>query len=228
MIIGNGLVASALKKYCDRHDVVIFASGVSNSLEQDSDSFLREERLLRESLGKYRKQTFVYFSTVSVYDMSAKFSAYVQHKLEMEKIVSDAATAYLIFRLPQVVGQSDNGSTLTNFLYAHIKNGLSFDIWGGAVRYLVDIDDVAKFVSFVIDDAQRSNIVVNMSTVACKVLDIVTCLEKITGKKAVFKIINRGSEYSPPPMDPLLTASSAGITIDESYTERVLLKYYKT
>ncbi|MCI5164706.1 MAG: NAD-dependent epimerase/dehydratase family protein [Candidatus Electrothrix sp. GM3_4] len=226
MIIGNGLVANAFKKYRDRHDVIMFASGVSNSLEQNSDPFFREQRLLRASLEKYRKSTFVYFSTCSIYDPSTNFSTYVQHKLKMEKIVSEAATAYLIFRLPQIVGRSDNSSTLVNFLYAHIANNWPFDVWGEAVRYLIDIDDVVRFVSFVIDDAKRSDLVVNVGTAPCNILDIVTYLENIIGKKAVFKILNRGMNYAIPQMEPLLTTSNAGIIIDEEYTEKVLLKYY--
>lgn len=227
MIIGKGLVANAFEKYRSREDIVIFASGVSNSFEQNSEAFLREEELLKESLLKFRSSLFVYFGTCSVYDPSAVASAYDQHKLKMEKIVREIASSYIIFRLPQIVGRSKNNSTLLNYLYDKIASGKFFELWDGAVRYLVDIDDVVRFVSFVIDDANRSDVILNFYTVPCKVLDIVTCLETIVGRKAVYKRINRGLPYSIPLLESDLTVFEAGIVVDEHYVENVLFKYYK-
>ncbi|MFV0217909.1 hypothetical protein OBJ92_12895 [Empedobacter falsenii] len=66
MIIGKGLIASAFENR-DREDVVFFASGVSNSLETDVRQFLREENLIRTTIQQYPTQTFVYFSTCSMY-----------------------------------------------------------------------------------------------------------------------------------------------------------------
>ena len=46
MIVGNGLIASSFIKH-DNDDVIIFASGVSNSLETNQDKFDREIDLLK-------------------------------------------------------------------------------------------------------------------------------------------------------------------------------------
>ena len=45
MVIGNGLVASAFSKYKNDDDVIIFASGVSNSSTNKKEEFEREINL---------------------------------------------------------------------------------------------------------------------------------------------------------------------------------------
>lgn len=48
MIVGNGLVASAFLPYfAEDPEIMIFASGVSNSRETRKEEFVREEKLLR-------------------------------------------------------------------------------------------------------------------------------------------------------------------------------------
>ena len=87
--------------YSDNQDVVIFASGVSNSSETRQEAFEREKALLSHwARGGHR---LVYFSTCSVADPSQIRKPYVRHKLEMESIV-EGTGSYVIFRLPQIVG----------------------------------------------------------------------------------------------------------------------------
>ncbi len=227
MIIGRGLIAKAFHKYYDRKDVVIFASGVSNSLEKNSATFLREQKLLKKSLKIHRESLFVYFGTCSVYDPSLLDSDYVKHKREMEDIVREASTLFIICRLPQVVGRSNNNATLLNYLYNNIAAGRTFDLWSNAIRYIVDIDDVVRFVSYVIGDTEQPDLIVNLTTLPSKVLDIVKCLEKIIGRKAIYNLIAQGMLYSIPVLDSDLTAFKAGIVVDENYLDNVLVKYYK-
>ena len=54
MIIGKGLIASAFKEYRN-HECIIFASGVSNSLEIENSQFEREEHLLRKTINLKKK-----------------------------------------------------------------------------------------------------------------------------------------------------------------------------
>jgi len=115
MIIGTGLIAQAfIQHFEDDPNVIIFASGVSNSRENRSQAFLRERQMLIEALS-FQKM-LVYFSTCSVCDPELQTSPYVMHKKEMEVFVAHSAKDYAIFRLPQVVGETPNPNTLTNYL----------------------------------------------------------------------------------------------------------------
>ena len=48
MIIGRGLIASLFKEN-DYKNTIFFASGVSNSLEDNPQEFLREENLIKKT-----------------------------------------------------------------------------------------------------------------------------------------------------------------------------------
>ena len=45
---------------------------------------------------------------------------YYHHKENMETIIESSALNYIIFRLPQVVGNGGNKNNLINFLFRHI------------------------------------------------------------------------------------------------------------
>jgi hypothetical protein len=55
MIIGNGIIANAVRSY-DREDIIFFASGVSNSLETRVSEFEREFSLLKTVYENNRKR----------------------------------------------------------------------------------------------------------------------------------------------------------------------------
>ena len=46
MVVGSGLLANTFKSYSDNEDVIIFASGVSNSGCVDLEQFKRELNLV--------------------------------------------------------------------------------------------------------------------------------------------------------------------------------------
>ncbi|SFM99886.1 NAD dependent epimerase/dehydratase family protein [Algoriella xinjiangensis] len=139
MIIGKGLIA---KQFQNHDDVVYFASGVSNSSETDKNQFLREENLVRETLNKYPKQLFIYFSTCSIYDSSKYNSLYVLHKLHMEELIKENAENYLILRVSNAVGEGGNPNLLMNYLARQIKSNATITIHNNATRNLVDVEDV--------------------------------------------------------------------------------------
>lgn len=202
MIVGNGLIAKA---FGDIDDVVVFASGVSNSRETRTSEFEREEELFRSM----PKDLFmVYFSTCSVYEYT--YTPYIAHKLHMESLTADRRG--LIIRLPQVAGRSKNPHTLLNFLHDRVKHGKRFEVWSGAVRYIIDIDDV-------VGDAKGRILrmtpgIINYTTKPTSVLTIVKAFENIIGKKANYKIVRKGVGYTIP-----------GVKID-SNINRILNKYY--
>ena len=85
MVIGSGMMATSFADYVD-DNIVIFASGVSNSKEKNLEAYKREEKLLYSVIQKNLDKTIVYFSTCSIYDDSVNSSEYVKHKILMEKM----------------------------------------------------------------------------------------------------------------------------------------------
>ncbi len=158
MIVGSGLIAKAFEKYNYDNDVLIFSSGVSNSKENRSSEFEREEKLIKEYININKK--FIYFSTVSVVDGS-KNSPYIEHKLNIEKFISENHNNYLIFRLPIVVGINSNKVTFFNTIKNKIINNEVIDIYN-VKRYLIDIDDLSSTLPIIIDDKNERNKTINV------------------------------------------------------------------
>src|SRR5678815_5503282 len=105
MICGSGLLANAFASaFAADEEILIFASGVSNSAESRPDPFARESALLRSALAA--GQRLVYFSSCAVANARQSPTPYFQHKLEMERLV--LSRDGVVFRLPQVVGRSHN------------------------------------------------------------------------------------------------------------------------
>lgn len=228
MIIGSGLIAHAFRTgYAQREDVCLYAAGVSNSACRDEHEFARERERLTAALDKSQAiDCFVYFGTCSVGDPAAQETAYVQHKLAMERLVA-AHPRHLILRLPQVAGITPNPHTLLNFLYAHIARSEAFGIWIKATRNIIDVDDVAAIACLLIEDNTARNITVNIANPHCYTMpDIVAAMERIVGKKAIYNLIERGSGYQ---IDisgirPLL--NKAGVAFGDDYLDSVIGKYY--
>ena len=148
MIIGNGLIATAFNKF-GNDSVIIFASGVSNSVNPTVEDCLREETLIKTFTNS--KKQFVYFSSCSIFDTTMKDSIYVNHKIRMEKLIEDLFQNYLIVRLPIVVGKSNNPNTHINSLVTKINNDNELTIFTRASRYLIDVDCVAFWVNKLIN-----------------------------------------------------------------------------
>ena len=63
MVVGSGMIAKAFHHYINNDDVVIFASGVSNSKEDDDLSFEKEKNLLLSTRFNNVNKKFIYFKT---------------------------------------------------------------------------------------------------------------------------------------------------------------------
>ena len=87
MVLGNGLVANGFEIYKENDNVIIFASGVSNSGEKRKKEFKRELTLLKNI--KIDNEVLIYFSTCSIFDKTLKNSLYVLHKKEIENYISN-------------------------------------------------------------------------------------------------------------------------------------------
>ena len=226
MIIGNGLIAKAFDQYfSDDSEVVIFASGVSNSKENQEEAFLREENLLKNALDANKFVT--YFSTCSIDDPELFNTPYVVHKKKMESLVRGGAQRHAIFRLPQVVGKTCNPNTLTNYLYRQVVSGSTFQIWRNARRNFIDVDDVASISNYLISHSLTEKITENIaSPFTISIPDLVGIFESVLGKKANYTIGDAGGKYEIDVERALDAANHLDIKFDETYLERVIRKYY--
>ena len=55
MLVGSGLIASAFLDYKDNDDVIVIASGISNSKETDYKKYQREIDMIGEFIGTKSK-----------------------------------------------------------------------------------------------------------------------------------------------------------------------------
>jgi nucleoside-diphosphate-sugar epimerase len=228
MLIGSGLLAQAFAiSFSQRDDVCIYAAGVSNSSCLDVQEFERERRLLLKTLTQAKHVgVFVYFGTCSVDDPEARKTPYVQHKLAMEQLVV-THPRHLIFRFPQVAGKTPNPHTLLNFLYARISRSEAFSLWKNAKRNIIDIDDVAAIAGQFIADESVRNVTLSIANpISYSMINIVGAMERAVGKRAIYYLVERGSEYTidisaiPPAL------ASAGVEFGSDYLDKVMRKYY--
>tara|TARA_R110000868_G_C10927644_1_gene766120 strand:- start:348 stop:1049 length:702 start_codon:yes stop_codon:yes gene_type:complete len=146
MIVGGGLVANSFKgSYQNDKDIIIFASGVSNSSEIEDKEFNREKNLLNKVLDEYPSTRFIYLSTILI---GYKNTPYYIHKENMEKIIMKKSKDYVILRVPQLIGYGGNKKTLVNYMTDSIKRGTPIIINNEVRRSIVDIEDIVKFVEY--------------------------------------------------------------------------------
>jgi len=228
MVIGNGLLAKGFASYKDDERFLIFASGVSNSKTKKPEAYERETSLLQQTIADHPSKTFVYFSTCSIYDPEEKNAAYVQHKLNIEKIIAVSASSYFIFRLSNIAGRSPNPNTLLNYFFFHIRNGINFDLWINACRNIIDIDDVFFIADELLQKTPPTTTLVNIANpVNYPVKDIVSAIETFLGTRSNYVEVSKGScfDIDLSAIRPVLDRSAT--TFDTNYLAGLLTKYFK-
>ena len=226
MIVGQGFMARAFApRFNDDPDTVIFASGVSNSLETSTTNFERERSLLENLLARGARR-FVYFGSCGVSTEDAGLTPYMKHKKSMESMVLSSAGA-VILRLPQVVGVARNSHTLTNFIRDRILSGEHFCVWSGAERNLVDIEDVVAIGTALIENAgvepQLFSIAARQSL---PMLEIVKIFERVLSRTANYSLESKGCPLKIDARLAIETGERLGIDLGAGYIERVVAKYY--
>ena len=91
MVIGNGVIANRFIDYKLQSKYLIFAGSINNSTIQNEEEILKEEESVNNALLKHPDITFIYFSTCSILDTSVSGTAYVKHKIRMERIIRKSA-----------------------------------------------------------------------------------------------------------------------------------------
>ena len=218
------MIAKAMESdFGSNPEILVFASGVSNSNETAPEPFNREKTLLEHCLAK--RTRIVYFSTCSIEDPALKFSRYVRHKLEMEALLLERGNC-AIYRLPQVVGLTANRNTLTNYLYNCVKEGTPFQLWSDAKRYLIDVHHVSKIISHV-EKSRGANLVMNIAPQdSVKISHIVDIFEDFLNKKANYTTAPMGGCYKLNIDRCQIAAEALGIDLKYDYAKKCLEKYY--
>jgi len=227
MVIGNGLMAQAFYRYMNDDDIFIFASGVSSSKFCTAYDCAREEALLRKSLDKCGdKILFVYFSSCSIASSNLVSDIYHTHKKKMEEIIQMNAKRYAIFRLPNVVGSVVNLDTLFYYLVDKVKRQEVFELWSGAKRNIIDIDDVVNIVNNIIDDNIFINEITNVANLNDVTVDeIVYEIAKHLGADVKYSKIEYNDNYfiDTTKVHPLF--DRLGLNFNANYLERIVKKY---
>jgi hypothetical protein len=227
MIIGNGLISSVFLNSDENYDkYIIFASGVSNSKETDSEKFAREKNLLSTVIKNNENNLkLIYFSSIlsGIVDLP-----YYNHKLDMENFIIKNSENYIIYRMPQIVGNNGNSNNLVNYIKNSIEKKEKIFIYEKAMRAILDVEDLKKIVDGSIE--QIINEVINISFV-----------EKVNVRNLCKKIgkilkINPIVETIEPINSVNWDIENSGIVEDvikkikienKNYTYKVLTKYIK-
>jgi nucleoside-diphosphate-sugar epimerase len=228
MIIGSGMLARAFAPlFSDSRESCVYAAGVSNSNCSDQREFDRERDRLMIAMDQHRlADLFLYFGTCSA--NGSLDSPYVQHKIKMEKIVAEHPQ-YLILRLSQVAGKTENPHTLLNYIFIRIIRSERFQIWKNARRNIIDIDDVVRIaVGLALEDGVRRECINVANFSDYSMGDVMAKMEKVVGKKSIFDSVDKGDTY---PIDTQRIdriARRCGIVFGSEYLESVIRKYYES
>ena len=233
-IHGSGFIAENFKKIKLRKlkKVVIYAAGVSNSKSKDKKKFLKERKKIQIFLNNHNTEhLFIYISTTSVLDNYSKKDKYIRNKIIIENLIKKSLNNFLILRLPQIVGKSNNQHTLTNFIYRKILSEQRFKVWSNVKRNLIDIDDLIKIVKQIISTKLKPGNVINiLNPNSIYVEEIVNIMGDIVKKNPKYILL----EYKPKKKGNLKIQSSSKFNLniekyfkDKNYFKNILKKYYR-
>ena len=229
MVIGTGLLGEESKKYfAKRDDILVFASGVSNSQCVDKNQFIRENILLSEHLNNHKDVNyFIYYSTISIEDKSMSNSQYIKHKINMESLVSSHKNPYII-RLGQIASKNKgNPNNILNYLTMAIKSNKNIKVWINAKRSIIDIQDIPEIVSKLIIQYPQNKKVINVANPGfTSVKTIISILENALNEKGIYSYVDKGHFYNINLKKMLSVIPMTKIKFDNEYLFRVIEKYY--
>lgn len=221
------MVARSFQHYRDRADVVIFASGVSNSKTSTAADFLREQELLTAILEQQAGRDLVYFSTTSIGDPDLQDTAYVRHKLHMESVIAARAARYNIFRVSNLAGVSPNPHTVLNYFFYHIVHKQPFELWKNSERNIIDIDDVVRTVDLILQQGLFNNEIVNIANTGNYTVPyIVACMEECLQVKGIYTEKEKGGHFTIDTSAVQPVFQELGIHFNVDYLPALLQKYF--
>lgn len=226
MVVGKGMIAKEFRSYTENDAVLIFGSGVSDSTNTDIREFEREMNLAKDTMALHPEKLFVYFSTCSIYDSSMQQSAYVQHKISMENFIQENHPHFIIFRLSNPIGYTNNTHTVVNYFIDHLVKQQPFEVWKNASRNIIDVDDVFLVCHEIIKEKLFINSIVNVANPQNYPVNyIIACIEahfNIKGKQV--QIDKGGGPVMQNNLDDLF--AKLNIHFNEDYFPKLLKKYF--
>lgn len=225
MIIGRGLIASLFHDN-DSNDIIFFASGVSNSSETDEKQFLREEKLIYETLESAQDKLFIYFSTCSIYDSSKTESFYVLHKLKMEEIIKQKADKFLILRVSNAVGKGGNPNLLLNYIIRSVISNQQINVHTKATRNIIDVEDIRKLTLEIIDSNNYNRIINIAYPYNFSIVEILEIAERYYDKELNLNLVKSGESYNISISDIEQYFLTNQLMDKEKYLQNIFEKYY--
>lgn len=227
MVIGNGMVANRFINYKDDQDIIIFASGVSNSKNTATENFAREFNLLQQTIADNPSKLLVYFSTCSILDNDLTASPYVIHKKKVEEYISLNIPSYLILRISNLAGTSNNPYTLLNNFIFNILANHPLIIWKNAYRNIIGIDDMYSIADYFLKEKLRLNTTINIANPANYTVPfIIQTIENHLNKKVISTEVDKGSEFKidVSTIEPVIY--NLNIRFHDNYLPSLLKQYY--
>lgn len=179
--------------------------------------------MVRETLIKYPKQLFIYFSTCSIYDSSKYNSLYVLHKLHIEELIKENAENYIILRVSNAVGEGGNPNLLMNYLARQIKSNAIIAIHNNATRNLIDVEDVRDITLQYIASNNWNKIVNVAYTENFFIPEIIQSFEENLKLQTSKIVEDKGEHYS---IDVHELDYQFKLTNKMEYLNRMINKYY--
>jgi len=221
------MIANRFMSYKDNNDIIIFASGVSNSKDTIEENFIREFQLLHKTVSDYTDKTLVYFSTCSLEDNDLALAPYVIHKKTVEEFIKNNVARFYLFRISNLAGTSNNPYTLLNYFIFNILKNLPLTVWKNAYRNIIGIDDMFSIANHLLQTKENINAIINIANpVNYSVPYIVKTIEHHLNKRATVNELDRGDDYKIDVslIEPLF--NKLNIQFNENYLAALLKKYY--
>lgn len=226
MVVGNGLVANSLKNVKWDSKYLFFASGVSNSKSARIEDYTRERQLILSEINLNPEKHLVYFSTCSVLDGS-NVSDYVKHKREIESLIIEKVPNYVIVRISNLVGKSRNPHTILNYLVNSVRTNQEFELWEGAKRNLLDVDDFVDVLQIILPKLNNSDVLNIYNPKSIEVLNLVNIIEGFLDVSANYRIRKFSNHFD---ITESLETPNYLISYKnfykEGYIKNLLAKYY--
>ena len=223
MIIGNGMIANVFKENFLNEDVLIFASGVSNSREIRNSEFIKEMDLVQNSILNFPDKFFIYFSSCSVHNSDSRYS---KHKINVENFIIKNAKKYLVLRLPIVLGKNQSKKQLIGYLYDKLYKKEVVEVYKQANRYIIDSQDLPRIVNLLISKGISNEIVEIAFNNSLFIDEILLVIERVSNNKFEISYSEIYSPYKVENTRFLNLLNSNEINSFNLNLELMLLKYF--
>lgn len=222
-IYGTGMIAKALNSV-EKIEGCYFAAGVSNSNCNDEREYKREIIALDNFIHSIGCRRVVYYSS---FVAIAGAGRYADHKRHIENHIQSKCENFLIIRLPQVVGITNN-NTLVSYFTKNIIKKESVNIQRNAFRRIIDVSDVVR-ISKIMYESTKENKIINVAPLVCmRSLDIFIEISNILGINSAYNIIDGGFEQIGDLEDSLNILGRDEKIFSPEYQIEVLKKYVPT